>query len=92
MIGFVNIECLLYDVHSLKEKRSIIKQIIHSIRNRYNVSITELDYHDIWQRTAFGIAIVSVTKVNAEKVLQKVIRTIEQRTDLEVTIIEYEWL
>ncbi|MGM8214513.1 DUF503 domain-containing protein [Bacillaceae bacterium W0354] len=92
MIGFANVECILYDVHSLKEKRSIIKQVLHSIRNRYNVSITELDYHDMWQRTAFGIAVVSVSKVNAEKMLQQVIQIIENRTDLEVTIVEFEWL
>ncbi|MFD2638317.1 DUF503 domain-containing protein [Piscibacillus salipiscarius] len=92
MIGYVYVECMLYDAHSLKGKRSIIKQIIHQTQNKYNVSITELDFHDLWQRTAFGIAVVAKEKVMAEKSLQEVIRSIERRTDLEVTIVEYEWL
>nr|WP_279401226.1 DUF503 family protein [Piscibacillus salipiscarius] len=54
--------------------------------------MTELDFHDLWQRTAFGIAVVAKEKVMAEKSLQEVIRSIERRTDLEVTIVEYEWL
>ncbi|PKR78664.1 DUF503 domain-containing protein [Halalkalibacillus sediminis] len=92
MIGYLYVECMIYDVQSLKSKRSVVKQTVHSIQNRYNVSITEIDYHDIWQRTAFGIATVSTQKVMAEKILQDVLAQIEGRTDLEVTIIEYEWL
>ncbi|GEL75834.1 DUF503 domain-containing protein [Tenuibacillus multivorans] len=92
MIGYVYVECMLYDVHSLKEKRSIIKQVIHQTRNRFNVSITEMDYQDLWQRCAFGIATVSSRQVINEKTLQEVVRWIDQRTDLEVTVIEYEWL
>ncbi|WP_188205848.1 DUF503 domain-containing protein [Alkalibacillus aidingensis] len=92
MIGYAYVECLLYDVHSLKEKRSIIKQTMHQIRHKFNASITEMNYHDVWQRTAFGIAIVSREKVSAEQQLQQVIDLIDQRTDLDVTIIDYEWL
>ncbi|TFB23170.1 DUF503 family protein [Filobacillus milosensis] len=92
MIGYVHVECMLYDVHSLKQKRSIIKQVIHQSRNKFNISISEIDYHDLWQRCAFGIAVVSVDKVMAEKTLQEVVRTIDQRTDLEVTVVDYEWL
>ncbi|SEP58499.1 DUF503 domain-containing protein [Piscibacillus halophilus] len=92
MIGYVYVECMLYDVHSLKEKRSIIKQTIHQTQHKFNISITEMDFHDLWQRCAFGIAAVAKEKVMAEKTLQEVVRTIDQRTDLEVTIVEYEWL
>ncbi len=92
MIGYAYVECMLYDIHSLKDKRSIIKKALHLIRHRYNVSIAELDYHDLWRRTAFGIAVVSISKTKAERILQQVIHTIEGQTELEVTIVEYEWL
>ncbi|MGP4072205.1 DUF503 domain-containing protein [Piscibacillus sp. B03] len=92
MIGYVYVECMLYDVHSLKGKRSIIKQTIHQVHNKFNVSMTEIDFHDLWQRCAFGIAVVAKEKIMAEKTLQEVVRVIDNRTDLEVTIVDYEWL
>ncbi|RPF55952.1 DUF503 domain-containing protein [Aquisalibacillus elongatus] len=92
MIGYAYVECMMYDVHSLKEKRSILKQLIHQTRKKFNVSITEVEYHDLWQRCAFGVAIVSNQKVIAEKTLQEVVRHMDMRTDLEVTVVDYEWL
>ncbi|MDQ0350666.1 uncharacterized protein YlxP (DUF503 family) [Alkalibacillus filiformis] len=92
MIGYAYVECLLYDVQSLKGKRSIIKQVTNQITKKFNVSMTEIDFHDTWQRSAFGIAVVSTDKVMAERVLQQAVETIDSRTDLDTTIIEYEWL
>ncbi|GAA0461594.1 DUF503 domain-containing protein [Alkalibacillus silvisoli] len=92
MIGYVYIECFLYDVHSLKEKRSIIKQVTNQVTKKFNVSMTEIEYHDTWQRAAFGVAVVSREKVKAEQILQQAVRLIDSSTDLDTTIIEYEWL
>ena len=46
--------CLL-DLHipgsqSLKDKRQVLQRILKQVRNRYNVSIAELGYSDLWQR------------------------------------------
>ena len=92
MIGSVRVECMLYDVHSLKEKRSIIKQITHQIHKQFNISITEIDFHDLWQRCAFEMATVSVDQVMAEKILRQAVNLIDERSDLEVTIVNYEGL
>ncbi len=92
MIGSATVECMIYDVHSLKEKRSIIKQITHQIHKQFNISITEIDYHDLWQRCAFEMATVSVDQVMAEKILRQAIRVIDERSDLEVTLVNFEWL
>ncbi|WP_027963232.1 DUF503 domain-containing protein [Halalkalibacillus halophilus] len=92
MIGYVYVECMIYDVHSLKAKRSVIKQTLNQVQQKFNISMTEIDFHDLWQRTAFGLAVVAVNQSMAEKTLQRAVDLIDSRTDLEVTIVEYEWL
>ncbi|MDD2586466.1 MAG: DUF503 domain-containing protein [Syntrophomonadaceae bacterium] len=52
---------------SLKEKRKIIKSIIDRIRKRFNISISEVKYQDLWQRSIIGFTAVSYN--NAELVL-----------------------
>ncbi|SET40412.1 hypothetical protein SAMN05421676_104309 [Salinibacillus kushneri] len=92
MILYLEIECFIYDTQSLKQKRSVLKRLIHKIRHLFNVSISELDYQDLWQRTAIGIAHVSSDKIQAEKVLQEVLKVVDSFTELEVTHKQFEWL
>ena len=44
---------------SLKEKRSVIKPITHKLRHQFNISIAEVEYQDVWDRSIILCAIVS---------------------------------
>ncbi|GAA0495870.1 DUF503 domain-containing protein [Salinibacillus aidingensis] len=92
MIVYLEIECFIYDTHSLKQKRSVLKRFLHRIRQSFNVSISELDYQDLWQRTLVGIAHVSSDKIQAEKVLQEIVKLTDSFSELEVTNKQIEWL
>ncbi|MBU8682354.1 DUF503 domain-containing protein [Bacillus haynesii] len=91
MIGFVECECIIYDASSLKEKRAVLKRIITRIRAKFNVSVSEIDYQDTWQRTSFGIAAVSSSRVQTEKELQRVLSFIDSFPEIERTITRTEW-
>ncbi|AAU23424.1 DUF503 domain-containing protein [Bacillus licheniformis] len=91
MIGFVECECIIYDASSLKEKRAVLKRIITRIRAKFNVSVSEIDYQDTWQRTSFGIAAVSSSRVQTEKELQRVLAFIDSFPEIERTITRTEW-
>ena len=58
VIGTGKIKFKLYGVHSLKEKRSIIKSIINRIKNNFNISIAEIDYNDSHSWAQIGFSIV----------------------------------
>lgn len=92
MIVYAEIECMLYEGHSLKEKRSIIKRIIAKLRNDFNISIAELEYHDLWQRTKLGIVTISNEQGYSEKVVQGVLRVIDSFPEIERTITNIERL
>lgn len=86
--GALIIELFLPGCASLKDKRQIIKSIMERTKARYNVSITEVDYHDLWQRATLGVAYASQTHHQAEKLLNKVSSYIENLN--KATIIKEE--
>lgn len=90
MIVYAEIECHIYDAQSLKEKRSVIKRVLHKIQQDFNVSVAEIDYQSLWQRTKLAIVTVSNDGTHAEKVIQNVLKCIDQFTELERTITSVE--
>ncbi|MGE6631447.1 DUF503 domain-containing protein [Bacillus sp. NPDC077027] len=91
MIGYTECECIIYDAASLKEKRAVLKRILTRTRQKFNVTISEMEYQDTWQRTLFGIAAVSSTRVQVEKELQRVLSFIDSFPEIERTVTKTEW-
>lgn len=77
MIIQMTMDCHIFDVQSIKSKRSIIKSCIERAHHRYRVSIAEIDYHDLWQRALIEVALVTNDWIHGEKVMQKVLRLFE---------------
>jgi uncharacterized protein len=71
-IGVLTLELRLEDSHSLKEKRHVVKGLRDRLRNKFNVSVAEIDCQDLWQRSVLAAVTVSADRVQAEKVLQSV--------------------
>jgi uncharacterized protein YlxP (DUF503 family) len=78
IVGICCIELHIPESSSLKDKRRIIKRIKDVIRNKFNVSIAEIDNNDLWQRASLGISIVSNDKKFANQVLCSVVDRISQ--------------
>jgi len=89
-IAGAEIELLLYETQSLKEKRQILNSLITKIRNQFNVAIAEINYLDTWQRTSLGIACVSNSSSHAQQQLDKVLNYIEQDGRFEIIDIYRE--
>jgi uncharacterized protein YlxP (DUF503 family) len=71
-------------VTSLKEKRHVVKSLTASLRSRFNVSVAEVDHHDLWQRTAIAVAAVSGQGYHVKKVMHEVERHVERFPSVEV--------
>lgn len=70
-------ELYLPEANSLKEKRHAVKSIMGKVESKYNVSISEVGNHDLWQRVTIGIAHVSETGEQTKKVLDHIDRFVE---------------
>jgi uncharacterized protein YlxP (DUF503 family) len=77
-------------VHSLKEKRSILKSLMAKIKNKYNVSVAETDAQDIHLTLVITVAAIAADRPLADSILENVQRFIENNTDAEVVGIETE--
>lgn len=77
VVGICTIRLRLTDNSSLKGKRRVMKTIIDRVKNRFNVSIAEVDHQDLWQRAELGIAIVSNDKKHVERTLSTVVNFID---------------
>ncbi|MEH7082061.1 DUF503 family protein, partial [Neobacillus drentensis] len=66
IIGAAECECIIYDAHSLKEKRAVLQRILTRLKQKFNVSVAEVGFQDVWQRTKIGIVVVTSTRVNTE--------------------------
>ncbi|HLJ16386.1 MAG TPA: DUF503 domain-containing protein [Bryobacteraceae bacterium] len=71
-IGVLTMELRLYDAHSLKDKRHVVRSLKDRLRNKFNVAVSEIDYQDLWQRALVAAVTVSGDQERAEVVLQSV--------------------
>jgi len=92
IIGSAVCECIIYDAHSLKEKRSVLQRILTRLKQKFNVSVSEVGYQDVWQRTQIAIVAVTSTKVSTEKELQNALKLIDSFPEIERTITNMDWL
>ncbi|MCA0969096.1 DUF503 family protein [Halobacillus litoralis] len=92
MILSAEVDCLIYDAQSLKQKRSVIKRITTRIQNEFNVSVSELDHQNLWQRTTIGLVTINSDKVIAEKTIQQTLAFIDSFPEIERTETSLEWL
>jgi hypothetical protein len=69
-IGVLTLELRLEHSHSLKEKRHVLESLKDRLRHKFNVSVAEIEYHDLWQRSVVAAVTVSGDQVFAEKVLR----------------------
>jgi len=57
--GSLTADLLLGDVHSLKEKRAVVKPVVAELRRRFDVAAAEVGDPDLHRRAQIGVATVA---------------------------------
>jgi uncharacterized protein YlxP (DUF503 family) len=91
IIGVIEVRMHLPGIRSLKGKRQILKSLKDRLRNKFNVSVGELDGHDLWQSSTIGVAIVSGDRAYANTVLSKVADFFNRQPEIVIVDIRMEW-
>jgi uncharacterized protein YlxP (DUF503 family) len=73
-VGVIILELRLEESHSLKDKRQFVKSLKDRLRSKFNVSVAEIDFQDLWQRGLVAAVTVSTDQSHVEQVLQSVER------------------
>lgn len=88
--GILTLEIWMPENSSLKDKRKILRGLIERLRNRFNVSVSEVGGHDLWQRATLGVACVSGDRKEAERAIDLVLDWVLSQDDFEVTYSSVE--
>ncbi|MGI6731123.1 MAG: DUF503 domain-containing protein [Anaerovoracaceae bacterium] len=90
IIGILKIRIHIPWSHSLKEKRSVVKSICGRVKNKFNVSIAEVEEHDLHQIIVLGISYVTNDGAQAHRIGENVLNFIQSNTEGDIIDIERE--
>jgi uncharacterized protein YlxP (DUF503 family) len=83
-VGALELDVLLGNVHSLKEKRSIVRPIVAELRRRFDVAAAEAGALDLHRRASIGVAVVAADAKHCNEVLDACERLVAGRPEVEL--------
>lgn len=89
LVGVCSVEIHIPESNSLKSKRQILRRIKDRIKNRFNVSIAEVENNNLWQRTTLGIAAVANEAKYVNQLLSQVVESLNHESG--VVVLDY-WI
>jgi uncharacterized protein YlxP (DUF503 family) len=91
VVGLLTLELQLPGCDTLKEKRHRLKGVIEKVRSKFNVSASEIDYHDFHQSALVGIAMVNNDRPLIEQVFTRVEDLFASGDGLVILNSELDW-
>ncbi len=88
VIGLLTIE-LDIPANSLKEKRQVLRSVQARLRNKFNVSVAEVDKQNEWGRGVVAVVCVSSDRTYVHGLLTKVVDMVET-SRLDCVLLDYE--
>ena len=91
IVGLLSIELHIPYAQSLKEKRMVLRRLKDRLQ-KFNVAVSEVEHHDLWQRAGLGVVTISTTTEHVERELAAVADEIERVEPGLITRREMEFL
>jgi uncharacterized protein len=83
-VGSLELDVLLGDVHSLKQKRSVVRPLVAELRRCFEVSVAESGHLDLHRRALVGVAVVAPDAAHCGDVLDACERLVAGRPEVEL--------
>ena len=80
----MSLDLLLGDVHSLKEKRSLVRPLVSELKRKFEVSAAEAGHLDLHRRALVGVAVVGADAQHCVDVLDACERLVASRPEVDV--------
>lgn len=84
VVGVLVADVLLGDVHTLKQKRSVVRPIVAELARKYSVSASETGEQDVYRRCEISAAFVSGERAHVVEVLDSCERLVAGRPEIEL--------
>jgi len=84
VVATLTLDALLGDVHSLKQKRAVVRPILAQLRRRFEVAAAETGAQDLHRRAELAVAVVTSTHAHAVEMLEECERFVAGRPEIEL--------
>ena len=84
MIVYAELEFIIHTSHSLKEKRAVLQKMLTRTKQKFNVSIAEIDHQDVWQRARIAVVTVSSSKEVSLREIERVSAFLQSNPEWEL--------
>jgi hypothetical protein len=91
VVALLSVELFLPGAGSLKAKRMVLRRVKDRLA-KFNVAVSEVEHHELWQRAGLGIVTISTARAHAEQELAAVADEIERLEPGAITRTEIEFL
>lgn len=83
-IGWIEFDLLMGDVHSLKQKRSLVRPVVAELRRKFPVSAAEVGHLDLHRRALVGASVIAADRAHVVDVLDEIERLVAFRPEFEL--------
>lgn len=85
IIGVLHLEFRLHGNRSLKGKRKVSLSLKQKLRNKFNVSVAEIDALDVHDKLVLGVVTTANESSRVESTLSKALAMVEAISPAELT-------
>ena len=91
-VGALELDLLLGEVGSIKQKRSVVRPVVAELKRRYAVSVAEAGHLDLPRRALIGVAAVAADPGHVTDVLDHCERLVAAHPEFQVLSARTRWL
>lgn len=91
-VAGMRVELRIRDARSLKDKRRVLKSLLGEIGKAHPIAIAEVDHQDLWNRASVGVAAVSSSPGQVERMLRTVEKDIDDWDGVELLGVSTSYL
>ena len=91
-VGALELDVVLGDIRSLKEKRSAVRPVLAELRRRFEVTVAEAGHLDKHRRSLIGVAAIAADAEHVRDLLDACERLVAGRPEMELVSARRRWL
>jgi len=91
-VGALELDILLGDIASLKQKRSVVRPVVAELRRRFEVAVAEAGHLDLHRRALIGVSCVAADSGHVTDVLERCERLVAARPEFELLSARHRML
>ena len=78
VIALLTLDIHIPDAHSLKDKRMVVRRLKDRLRSNFNVSVSEVEHQELWQRSQISVVTVGSNESSIRDTLEKALNDAER--------------